>query len=107
MPATDNAPKYHVDHSMIPQSKWEGEGQNKGHFSVETCAPPRSTLSANQQADIVQFGSSFAEGAFHLVLDWLEEVGEDGAVLGADVDFGGHARNEVLLLQSCQFRARN
>jgi hypothetical protein len=36
---------------MIPRSNSQGEGQNMGHFSVETCAPPGSTLSANQQLD--------------------------------------------------------
>ena len=49
IPASDNAQKCHVDHSMIPRSNCQGEGQNMGHFSVETCAPPGSTLSANQQ----------------------------------------------------------
>ena len=49
MPTSDNAQKCHVDHSMIPRSKCQGEGQNMGQFSVETCAPPGSTLSANQQ----------------------------------------------------------
>jgi flagellar biosynthesis regulator FlaF len=38
---------------MIPRSNYQGEGQNMGHFSVETCAPPGSTLSANQQWTIL------------------------------------------------------
>jgi len=49
MPAPDNAQKCHVDHSVIPRSKCQGEDQSMGYFSVETCVPPRSTLNANQQ----------------------------------------------------------
>jgi hypothetical protein len=30
-----------------------GEAQNMGHFSVESCALPRSNLTANQQSDLI------------------------------------------------------
>jgi hypothetical protein len=44
----------HVDHSMLPRSKCQGEGQNIGHFPVTTCVPLGSTLSADQQAIVTR-----------------------------------------------------
>lgn len=35
-----------------PRSKCQGEGQNMGHFSLETCAPPGPIPSASQQQSV-------------------------------------------------------
>ena len=43
-----NAQKCHVDHSMIPRSKCQGEGHNMDQLSVDNCAPTKPTLNVNR-----------------------------------------------------------